>query len=412
MRKLIDLETLILVNGKVFAEAGIIDKGYVIISNGLITEIGEGDPLKETSDRIIDVMGKIISPGFIDMHTHGIMDVDFMDSTFINTEKALLKYAEYGVTRIVATLLSNPIPKIIEQCQLLKDVKQKSVLGNLMHGVHIEGPWLAHRCRGGHAAEYLCIPEKDDVMAILDQVGDVVKTLTYAPELENTLWLTEQLVKYDIIPVFGHTEATYEEAEKAILAGARHVTHMYDTTMGYKEDPDEPLVMMPGMETAVLYYDNVSIELIGCPVHVPKPFFKFIAKVKPEGKTIIVTDSLVGTGMPDGTILTYKDGRKVYVENGVLRMIDSDPAVNGNLTGSAVTMNTALRRLAEYAELSNYDAVKWGSINPAITLGIQEQTGSLKVGKYADINIMDNDFNITLTLLQGKIVFKKDKEYE
>jgi N-acetylglucosamine-6-phosphate deacetylase len=406
------LETLILTNGKVYAETGIINKGYVIISDGIISEIVEGAPPEGIPGQIVDVQNKIICPGFIDMHTHGIMDVDFMDSTFVSTEKALRTYAEYGVTRIVATLLSNPIPTIIEQCKLLRDVKQTSAVGALMHGVHIEGPWLAPRCRGGHAAEYLCTPKVDDVKEILDQVGDVVKTLTYAPELENTLWLTEQLVKHDIIPVFGHTEATYEEAEKAIIAGARHVTHMYDTTMGYKEDPDEPLVMMPGMETAVLYYDDVSIELIGCPVHVPKPFFKFIAKVKPEGKTIIVTDSLVGTGMPDGSILTYKDGRKVYVENGVLRMIDSDPAVNGNLTGSAVTMNVALRRLADYAELTKYDAIKWGSINPAITLGIQEQTGSLKVGKYADINVMDNDFNIMLTLLMGKIIFKKDKDYE
>ena len=239
----------------------------------------------------------------------------------------------------------------------------------------------------------------------------MVKTVTYAPELENALWLTEQLDKMGIIPVFGHTEASYDDAERAIMAGARHVTHMYDTTMGYKENPDEALVMMPGMETAVLYYDQVSIELIGCPVHVPRPFFKFITKVKPKNKTLIVTDSLVGTGMPDGTILTYKDGRKVYVENGVLRMIDSDPAVHGNLTGSAVTMNVALRRLAEYAELPKPDAIRWGSINPAITLGIQEETGSLKVGKYADITVMNNNFDISLTLLQGKTVFKKEGVY-
>ncbi len=406
------MEDVILANGIVYAETGTIDRGYIIITNSRISDIGEGDPPPESGGSIIDVQGNIISPGFIDMHTHGIMDVDFMESSFEETEKALYAYARYGVTRIVSTLLSNPISSIIEQGKLIRNVKQKSLIGCLIHGVHVEGPWLAPRCRGGHAAEYLCIPKKEDVKSILDQIGDVVKTVTYAPELENTLWLTEQLNQNGIIPVFGHTEATYEEAERAIMAGARHVTHMYDTTLGYKENPDEALVMMPGMETAVLYYDQVSIELIGCPVHVPKPFFKFIAKVKPKDKTIIVTDSLVGTGMPDGTILTYKDGRKVYVENGVLRMIDSDPAVHGNLTGSAVTMNVALRRLAEYAELSNLDAIKWGSINPAITLGIQEETGSLRIGKYADIAVMDDNFNITLTLLQGKTVFKKDKEYE
>ncbi|NQT57907.1 MAG: N-acetylglucosamine-6-phosphate deacetylase [Bacteroidetes bacterium] len=406
------MDTLILTNGTVYADTGTIENGYVVISGERITTIAEGTPPADPEGKIIDVQGKVISPGFIDMHTHGILDVDFMESSFEDTEKALYAYTQYGVTRVVATMLSNPISSIIAQGKLLRKVKQESPIGCLMHGVHVEGPWLAPRCRGGHAAEYLCIPQKEDVEAIIDQIGDVVKTLTYAPELENTLWLTEQLEKNGIIPVFGHTEATYEQAEQAIKAGARHVTHMYDTTLGYKENPDEALVMMPGMETAVLYYDQVSIELIGCPVHVPKPFFKFLAKVKPHNRTIIVTDSLVGTGRPDGTIITYKDGRKAYVEKGVLRMIDSDPAVHGNLTGSAVTMNVALSRLAEYAELSQHDAIKWGSINPATTLGIDDETGSLKVGKYADIAIIDKDFGVVRTLLRGKTVFEKDADYE
>ena len=96
------------------------------------------------------------------------------------------------------------------------------------------------------------------------------------------MYLTEQLALRGILPVLGHTEATFEQAERAILAGARHVTHMYDTTLGYQENPDEALVMMPGMETAVLGNDAVSIELIGCPVHVPRPFFRYIDKVKPR----------------------------------------------------------------------------------------------------------------------------------
>ena len=402
------MKTLILTNGTIFAEDGIVENGYVVISGDRITAIAAGSPPVGLEGTVIDVQRKIISPGFIDMHTHGILDVDFMESSYEDTEKALSAYAKYGVTRIVATMLSNPIPAIIAQGKLLRKVKQESPIGSLMHGVHIEGPWLAPRCRGGHAAEYLCHPDKEDVAAIIDQIGDVVKTLTYAPELENALWLTEQLDKHGIIPVFGHTEATYEQAELAIKAGARHVTHMYDTTMGYKENPDEALVMMPGMETAVLYYDQVSIELIGCPVHVPKPFFKFLAKVKPFDKTVIVTDSLVGTGRPDGTIITYKDGRKAYVEKGVLRMIDSDPAVNGNLTGSAVTMNVALGRLAEYAEITQHNAIKWGSYNPAVTLGIVQDTGSLKVGKFADIAVIDEDFNVFMTLMKGKTVFEKE----
>jgi len=143
-------------------------------------------------------------------------------------------------------------------------------------------------------------------------------------------------------------------------------------------------------------------------VHVPTPFFAFIDKVKPAHRKVVVTDSLVGTGLPEGTVLTYADGHKVYVEKGVLRMIDDDPKVNGNLTGSAVTLNLGLKRLMEYAGLSLPEAVRWVSLNPATTLGIERETGSIAVGKLADIAVMDEHCAVNRTFVKGKQVFPAD----
>jgi N-acetylglucosamine-6-phosphate deacetylase len=333
-------------------------------------------------------------------------DVDFMECDEEAAVRGLQSYASFGITRVVASTLSNPLSNIINQAARLRTIRDNPDVGEMLHGVHVEGPWLAPRCRGGHALEYLRVPEKEDVVTLLGEVGDIVKTVTFAPELPNSVWLTEQLVRNDIVPVLGHTEATFEDAERVILAGARHVTHMYDTTMGYKENPDEALVMMPGMETAVLLHDDVSIELIGCPVHVPPPFFRLINKIKPRHKKVIVSDSLVGTGQPDGTVLRYEDGRQVYVDEGVLRMIDDDPNVHGNLTGSAVTMNVALRRLCDYAELSPAEAIRWGSTNPATTLGIEHETGSITGGKYADLVLLDDDFRVSATFVKGRQVYR------
>ena len=195
---------------------------------------------------------------------------------------------------MVGSTLSNPFANIIEQAARMRKAREDREIGGLLLGTHVEGPWLAERCRGGHAAEYLCAPRTADVERLLGEVGDVIRTVTYAPELPGSVEMTERLAARGIVPVLGHTEATFEQAEAVILAGARHVTHMYDTTMGYHEDPDEALVMMPGMETAVLHHDEVSVELIACPVHVPEPFFRFLAKVKPRHRTVIVSDSLVG----------------------------------------------------------------------------------------------------------------------
>lgn len=398
---------LLLYNGTVLGETQTIANGYVLVRDGRICRIGSGVPEQEAAEKI-DVKGLTISPGFIDMHTHGIGNVDFMESSIEDMEQALSEYARYGATRVVPTTISNTIDATISQMKQIRKLRENSPLGAMIPGTHMEGPWLSARCRGGHALEYLKSPTAEDVRRVIGEVGDIIITLTYAPEVQNAVWLTEQLCYHGIIPSLGHTEATFEQAEQAILAGARHVTHMYDTTLGYKENPEEALVMMPGMETAVLMDDHVSIELIGCPVHVPRPFFRFINKIKPRDKKVLVTDSLVGTGLPEQTRLTYKDGRRLYVEQGVLRMIDEDPAVNGNLTGSAVTINVALSRLKEYAELTIRDAVSWVSLNPATTLGISKQTGSIAIGKYADIVVMDESCNVKMTLLKGNRVFKAE----
>ncbi len=404
---------LLISNGRIMAETHVLPDGYVHVQDGRIASIGAMAELPAelkaggAGDRVtrIDAKGLLVCPGLIDMHTHGIMDVSFMESDVPSMVRGLSCYAAYGVTRVVGSTLANPYETIISQIRRMGTVMEDPVYGSMLHGAHMEGPWLSPRCRGGHDLRYLRAPGKDDVRRILDEVGDLIRTVTYAPELPGSVWLTEQLARRGIVPVLGHTEATYEEADRVILAGARHVTHMYDTTLGYRENPDEALVMMPGMETAVLRRDEVSIELIGCPVHVPRPFFSFIDKVKPRDKKVIVTDSLVGTGMPEGTVLTYKDGHKVYVREGVLRMIDDDPKVDGNLTGSAVTLNIGLRRLREYTGLELPDALRWVSLNPATTLGIDRETGSISVGKLADIAIMDETCTVSLTLVKGRQVF-------
>lgn len=396
-------------NGQVLAETCLLPRGFVCLQGERITSLGE-DWRGIEAKRQIDAGGRLIGPGFIDLHTHGIAEVDFMQSDPESVKRGLSLYASFGVTRVLGSTYANPYETIIAQLHRLRGVMQDRERGSILQGVHLEGPWLAPRCRGGHELDYLRTPEKAAVERILGEVGDVIRTVTFSPELPGALWLTERLALAGIVPVLGHTAASFEEAEQAIRAGARHVTHMYDATIGYRESEVQPLVMLPGLETAVLLEDAVSIELIGCPLHVPPPFFRFIDKVKPRDKKVIVTDSLVGTGMPDGSVLSIKGGRQIYVDQGVLRLIDKDPAVNGNFCGSAITMNVALRRLREYARLSTAEAVRWGSLNAATTLGLQRETGSLLAGKLADLIIMDEDFQVEATFVKGRLAYRNRTE--
>lgn len=399
-------EALRIRNAKILGETGVVPRGWLLVERGRIVSYGpEPAPaLAGIPER--DAKGAVLGPGFIDLHTHGMLDVDFMECSTAEALRVLAGYASHGVTRVVASTLANPMDIIIAQALRLGEARRDPLWGPALHGVHIEGPWLAPRCRGGHALEYLRVPEEKDVDRLLSETGDAVKTVTFAPELPGSVRLVERLAARGIVASIGHTEASYEQGEAVIRAGARHATHLYDTNLGYREDPEEALVLLPGHETALYLHDEVSVELIGCPVHVRTPFFKFIDKIKPANRKVIVTDSLIGTGRPEGEIITYRDGRKVYTEKGVLRMIDDDPNVNGNLTGSAATMDLALRRLREYAELPVEKAVRWGSLNPATTLGIERETGSIAVGKWADLVLMDEWFTVSATWLRGNLVYQ------
>jgi N-acetylglucosamine-6-phosphate deacetylase len=392
-------------NGRILADSHFLPSGYVLVRDGRVASIGTDWTGLEAAEKV-DAVGLYVSPGFIDMHTHGIRDIDFMASDAQGMLRGLAAYASFGVTRVCGATLANPWERIIAQVREMRRAMEDREYGGLLAGAHIEGPWLYAPQRGGHALEYLRVPDKGEVDRLLGEVGDVIREVTFAPELPGAVWLTETLAGRGILPSIGHSEASYEQAEAVILAGARHVTHLYDALNGYKENPHEALVMMPGVETAVLKHDEVSVELNGCPVHVPVPFWSFIDRVKPRGKKVVVTDSLVGTGMPEGTVLTYKDGRQVYVEKGVLRMIDKDPKVHGNLTGSAVTMNLALRRLMQFTGLPVEEAVRWVSLNPALALGLDRETGSLKPGKWADIALFDDAVEIKRTFLRGRQVFR------
>jgi len=398
--------SLLLKNGRIFAESGVLEKGYLFIEKGKISSVGEGGHYPR-ADKTIDVKGHIVSPGLIDIHTHGIFDVDFMGSGVDDLKRGFERYLQFGVTKILPTTLSNAFDIIIEQIDKIRRAKEKSPFGTMVHGVHLEGPWLVSRCKGGHPEKYLRMLVKKDVQKILGEAGDILKTVTFSPELDNSVWLCEILSLNGIIPVIGHTEATYDKTVEVIKGGARHVTHLFDATLGIRESATEALTMEPGMETAVLINDAVSVELIGCPIHVPQPLFRLVDKIKPHDKKILVSDSLVGAGLPEGTVVTFKDGRHAGVEEGVLRMIYKDnPELDHNLTGSAVTLNTAVERLSRFINAPLERAVLWATINPALLLGVSSETGSIRAGKNADIAVFDGNLTAKLTLLNGKIVYR------
>lgn len=410
--------SIILYNGKILAESGIIEKGYIAIEDGKIVSIGSGDyslqnlhPFRTRSIEKIDLKGLTVIPGFIDIHTHGLLDINVMEGEKKELEKLPAELVKFGVTGFLPTTMAYPIEGIINQVNKIREIQNNGrTLSQIILGVHLEGPWLSMKMRGAHNKEFVLVPQKEDVKRILEEIGDIVKTVTFSPEIENATWLAEELSSNGIIPVIGHTAATYQQTLEVIKAGARHVTHMFDAMLGYGENKNELGVIEPGVETAVLLNDTVSIELIGCPIHVPPPLLTLVDRIKPHDKKILVTDAGAGAGKPDGTIVELESGRNAYVKDGVLRLIDeNDPRLNNGLAGSAVTMNVALKRLVNIGQLKIENAIQWATINPAKLLGIESITGSIRNGKRANLAVIDENFGVKITILNGEIVFRKEK---
>ena len=183
---------LLITGGRIVAETAVLPRGYVLVRAGRIASIGAGDPQASSAGaagpvETVDATGLTVLPGLIDMHTHGIGDVDFMEADVEGMLRALRRYARFGVTGVVGTTLSNPIANIVRQAALMRKAREDREIGGLLLGTHVEGPWLAPRCRGGHAAEYLCAPVAADVDRLLGEVGDVIRTVTYAPELPGSV---------------------------------------------------------------------------------------------------------------------------------------------------------------------------------------------------------------------------------
>ena len=194
---------LVIVNGRIVAETHVLPDGYVLVRDDRISSIGRMSELDGamraagigTGVTRVDAGGRFVCPGLIDMHTHGIRDTSFTDGDVPAMVRGLSCYAEYGITRVVGSTIANTYDAIITQIRRMGTVMEDPRFGSMLHGAHMEGPWLAPRMRGGHDLRYLRNPEHADVEKVLDAVGDLIRTVTFAPELPGSVELTEELIE-------------------------------------------------------------------------------------------------------------------------------------------------------------------------------------------------------------------------
>lgn len=367
----------------------------------------EGEGLKRTNipfgERILPFGGDgeaiavpddcIVFPGFIDEHIHGAGGADAMDATEQSLAVIADTIAEEGTTTFLATTMTQSQSAITAALQAVARYRKANRLdGARLAGVHLEGPFIALKHKGAQPAEYVAKPSVKLFDEFNAASGNCIKIVTLAPEEEGAGELVAHLVETGVVASLGHTGAGEADIRAAVANGARGITHTYNaqSPLHHREI---------GTVGSALLYDELVCELIADTIHVSVPAIKLLVKCKSAQNLTLITDAMRAKGLPDG--VSELGGQTVYVKNGEARLAD------GTLAGSVLKMNRAVGNLVEKAGVPLLQAVDYATANPAKTLGIYQETGSIRPGKKADFAVLDRKFDVYMTVRDGKVIYRK-----
>lgn len=368
-----------IINGKIILKDNIVEKNLFIEDNRIV-KISNDAPVGE----IIDAKGLYVSPGFIDVHTHGRGGSDAMYPTYEDINNISMTTLKTGVTSFLPTTMTMPVDDLIKAIDNIADNKD-TVTGAKILGIHLEGPFFNKIYKGAQPEECMILPTVENYLSFVKNHEDMIKKISLAPELEHSISLIKYLTDKKVVVSLGHTNATYEEAQAAIDAGATSGTHTYNAMT--------PLThRAPGVVGAIMINDSVYAELILDGIHVDYAAAKALLKTKGKDKLILITDSMEAAGLEDGK---YKIGTQdVFVKDNSARL------ENGALAGSIASMNQVVRHAYQCLGLTLNEAVNLASYNSATSI-YEDQIGQIKEGNIADIIFFDENITIHKVMVDG-----------
>ncbi len=376
------MDTLIF-NARVMQPGEGIVGTWLRISDGKIAEFGTllPDTCCEQENRI-DAGGRLLTPGLIDVHTHGICEYAYEGGPEI-LQKALRELARFGTTCVLPTLYElvthERLDQLAELSAALDDVDTVAV-----PGFHFEGPFVAH----SGAAVKMLAGDMGLLESLVEATGGRLAAMSVSPETENILPVIERLHAMRIPAFMTHTRASVEQTEAAIEAGARHATHFYDVF--FVPEEKDPGVRPVGAVETILADRRCTVDFICDGVHVhPMAVKAALAAKGPEG-VILITDSNIGAGMPAGVYQTPMAGPvRVSPDNGA-RLDDPNHKYYGALAGSALTMDRGISNLLDWLDLPDSQVWAMGTRNPASLVGLPDK-GVIREGADADLVLWQDE---------------------
>ena len=381
-----------LVGGNIITPFRIIENGTILIEGKRISEIGKsGDVDIPDNIEIIDVSGRLIVPGFVDLLVHGGGGFGFADENNSSIEKVARYFLEHGSTSVLASLFAKPEELLLKDLRRLADYIEDHPDSNI-RGIHMEGPYLNKQLKGAMNESYLWEPTVESWNKIWDASKGYIKIMTIAPELPGASAVMRAAARQGVVLSIGHSMATYDDIEIAIDNGAAHVTHMFNAMSPFHH-------RHPGIILSSLLRNELKIELIADTLHVHPAVMELLIRMKGANGIILVSDSIRAGGMHEGEY-EFAD-QKVFMKEKKAYLAD------GTLAGSTLTLNMAIKNMVETANAKITEAVRMASLNGAKVVNFEHKKGILAVGKDADIVVLNDDYEVETTILGGRIAFQK-----
>lgn len=368
-------------NARKVDAAGIVDGFWMLVRGDTIAATGSSAP--PPADTEIDLGGRTITPGFVDLHCHGGGGATFDDGPE-EIERALATHRAHGTTRSLISLVSNPVARMRESLAVVKGLTESDPL---VLGSHLEGPYLADARRGAHNPEYLHAADAMELDTLIEAGAGTIRQVTLAPERPGALEAIDRLVSTGVAVGIGHTEADYSKAREAFDRGATLLTHAFNAMPGIRHRAPGPII-------AAFTDERVMIEVILDGIHVHPEVAEMAFRSAP-GRIALVTDAMAAAGSSDGD---YRLGSlNVSVREGKAMLSGTT-----TIAGSTLTQDAALRCAMDSAGVDPVAAVMALTLTPASAIGMGDRLGMLEAGYAADAVIFDAGWNVASVWAAGQ----------
>ena len=392
---------MILTNARLIFPDGIRDGLEVVVEGGKIAEIRPPAPrLRRTDEQtrtsskdVVDLDGNYLAPGFIDLHVHGALGRDTMNSSAEAFRTICDFHASGGTTSLLLTSATAPIDSIVK---VLKAVRHCRSSIAAIAGVHVEGPFISKAKCGAQRAEFIQEPSPTGVRQLLEH-ADVIKRVTIAPELPGALEAIESFRTHGVSVSGGHSDAWDEDARAAFDRGMRSATHTFNCMSNARR---RGICRVGGLIEFALSEPQISCELIADGHHVSPTLMRMLYRAKGAGGICLVTDATAGAGLPEGSRFSLF-GNECLVEGGVCLLADRSA-----LAGSASRMIDLVRTMVQKVDVPLHEAVMMATGNPARAIGL-EKKGQLTVGADADFVVLSPELEVLRVSVGGEEIWSE-----